>query len=35
MPEKPKSTTRDHLRPMAKVLKDLDSSDPLKRERAD
>ena len=33
MPEKPKSTTRDHLRPVAKVLKDLDSSEPSKRKR--
>ena len=34
MSEKPKSTTRDHLRPTAQVLKDLDSSEPSKRERA-
>jgi Protein of unknown function (DUF2384) len=34
MPEKPTSTTRDRLRTVAQVLKDLDSSDPSKRERA-
>ena len=33
MPEKPKRTTRDHPRPMAQLLKDLDSPDPSKRER--
>jgi hypothetical protein len=34
MPEKPKRTTRDRLRPVAKRLQDLDSSEPSKRERA-
>jgi hypothetical protein len=34
MPEKPKSTIRIHLRPVEQVLKDLDSSEPSKRNRA-
>ena len=34
MPEKPKSTTRDRLRPVAQVLEDLDSPEPSKRVRA-
>jgi antitoxin Xre/MbcA/ParS-like protein len=34
MPEKPKSTTRDQVRRVAQVLKDVDSSDPLKRASA-
>jgi hypothetical protein len=34
MPEKPKSTKRSRRRPVAQLLKDLDSSEPSMRERA-
>ena len=34
MPEKPKSTTRHDLRQAARVVQDLDSSEPSKRMRA-
>jgi hypothetical protein len=33
MPEKPKSTTQDHLRAMAQVVEDLNSLEPSKRQR--